>query len=83
LAAVPSPTFLERARFTLGMPGERSDRLLSKQLGHADPAITLKVYTHWLPKSGDRPDVAKLDALSESVARSLQIGARAADRRSA
>ena len=25
--SVPSPTFQERARFTLGMPGERSDRL--------------------------------------------------------
>ncbi len=23
---------------------------VSAQLGHADPAITLKVYTHWLPK---------------------------------
>jgi integrase len=45
---------------------------VSAQLGHADPAITLKVYTHWLPKAGSVPEVAKLDALSEKVARSLQ-----------
>jgi integrase len=45
---------------------------VSRQLGHADPAITLKVYTHWLPQRGSVPQVSKLDSLSEKVANRLQ-----------
>ena len=46
---------------------------VSKQLGHADKAITLRVYTHWLPDSGaEQLEAARLDALSEKVAKQLQ-----------
>ncbi len=46
---------------------------VSKQLGHAHKAITLRVYTHWLPESGaDQHEIAKLDTLAEKVAKQLQ-----------
>ncbi len=46
---------------------------VSKQLGHADKAITLRLLTHWLPESGvEQQEAAWLDALSERVARELQ-----------
>jgi hypothetical protein len=46
---------------------------VSKQLGHADEAITLRVYTHWLSDGGvDQHGAARLDALSEKVAKQLQ-----------
>jgi integrase len=46
---------------------------VSKQLGHADKAITLRVYTHWLPDSEvEQHEAARLDALSEKVAKQLQ-----------
>jgi integrase len=50
---------------------------VSKQLGHADKAITLRVYTHWLPESGvEQLEAARLDALSEKVAKQLQTRRR-------
>jgi integrase len=46
---------------------------VSKQLGHADKAITLRVYTHWLPDSDvEQHEAARLDLLSEKVAKQLQ-----------
>ena len=50
---------------------------VSKQLGHADKAITLRVYTHWLPDAGvEQIEAARLDALSEKVANQLQTRRR-------
>jgi integrase len=46
---------------------------VSKQFGHADEAITLRVYTHLLSDGGvDQHAAARLDALSEKVAKQLQ-----------
>jgi len=46
---------------------------VTKQLGHADKAITLRVYTHWLPDTDvEQHEAARLDALSEKVAKQLQ-----------
>jgi integrase len=46
---------------------------VSKQLGYADKAITLRVYPHWLPDSDvEQHEAARLDALSEKVAKQLQ-----------
>lgn len=46
---------------------------VSKQLGHADKAITLRVYTHWLPDTGaEQHEAERLDLLSEKVAKQLQ-----------
>jgi integrase len=51
---------------------------VSKQLGHADKAITLRVYTHWLPDSEvEQHEAARLDALSEKVAKQLQTRQKA------
>ena len=47
---------------------------VSKQLGHADKAITLRVYTHWLPDTGtEQHEAARLDLLSEKVASSCKL----------
>lgn len=51
---------------------------VSKQLGHADKAITLRVYTHWFPDSGvEQHEAARLDLLSEKVAKQLQTRRKA------
>jgi hypothetical protein len=35
--------------------------LRSQQLGHRDPSITLRVYSHWLPDTTTRKGVEQLD----------------------
>jgi len=37
---------------------------VSQQLGHADPAITMKIYAKWIPKAGQREAMNKLPSLS-------------------
>jgi len=55
------------------MPGGSVCRYVSKQLGHADKAITLRVYTHWLPDDDiEQHEAARLDLLAEKVAKRLQ-----------
>ena len=34
---------------------------VSRQLGHRDSAITLRVYAHWLPETGEEKGVDRLD----------------------
>jgi hypothetical protein len=34
---------------------------VSKQWGHRDTAITLKIYASWVPKPDERRDVDRLD----------------------
>jgi integrase len=41
---------------------------VSRQLGHADPAITLRVYAHYLPDAA-RKDVDRLDAATDAAIR--------------
>ena len=48
---------------------------VSRQLGHRDSSITLRVYAHWLPESTAEKGVNRLDS-EESVARTLQRGRR-------
>jgi integrase len=44
---------------------------VSRQLGHKDSAITLRVYAHWLPDTTTRKGVDCLDESSPSVAQAL------------
>jgi len=37
---------------------------VSKQLGHANPGITMKIYAEWIPKDGQREAMNKLPSLS-------------------
>ncbi len=37
---------------------------VSQQLGHATPAITMKIYAKWIPKAGQREAMNKLPSLS-------------------
>ena len=55
---------------------------VSRQLGHRDSAITLRVYAHWLPETGSEKGVDRLDS-TESVASSLQRGRHRALRQTA
>ena len=41
---------------------------VSHQLGHRDPSITLRVYSHWLPDTTARKGVDRLDDTSPNVA---------------
>jgi integrase len=54
---------------------------VSRQLGHKDSAITLKVYAHWLPDTTARKGVDQLDPSMPSVAQSLHKPSRRALRR--
>jgi integrase len=42
---------------------------VSQQLGHRDPSITLRVYSHWLPDTTARKGVDRLDDTLPNVAR--------------
>jgi integrase len=44
---------------------------VSRQLGHKDSAITLRVYAHWLPEPNGRRGVDHLDDRASSVAQPL------------
>lgn len=44
---------------------------VSRQLGHKDSAITLRVYAHWLPETGARRGVDQLDEQAPAVAQAL------------
>ena len=54
---------------------------VSRQLGHKDSAITLKVYAHWLPDTTTRKGVDQLDQSIPTVAQSLHRPCRRALRR--
>ena len=41
---------------------------VSHQLGHRDPSITLRVYSHWLPDTTARKGVDRLDGTLPNVA---------------
>ena len=54
---------------------------VSRQLGHRDSAITLRVYAHWLPETGAEKGVDRLD---DAASRNLYATrARAAGERNA
>ena len=55
---------------------------VSRQLGHRDSSITLRVYAHWLPEAKAEKGVDRLDSW-DSVARKLQRGGRLAVNRKA
>jgi integrase len=40
---------------------------VANQLGHANPGITLKIYSHWIPKESQREAVNKLPSLSRQL----------------
>jgi hypothetical protein len=42
---------------------------VSQQLGHRDPSITLREYSHWLPDTTARKGVDRLDDALPTVAR--------------
>jgi integrase len=44
---------------------------VSRQMGHKDSAITLRVYAHWLPEAGARKGVDQLDGKHPAVAHPL------------
>ena len=52
---------------------------VSRQLGHRDSAITLRVYAHWLPEAGAEKGVDRLDdgatSRNLSATRALRAGA--------
>jgi integrase len=46
---------------------------VSRQLGHTDSAITLRVYAHWLPDTRNRKGVDHLDELAPPLHNRSQI----------
>ena len=52
---------------------------VSRQLGHRDSAITLRVYAHWLPETTGRKGVDRLDE-NPAVAQPLHKPTRRARR---
>ncbi len=56
---------------------------VSRQLGHKDSAITLRVYAHWLPDTTARKGVDSLDQSQPNFAHSLHTPRPKALRRSA
>ena len=40
---------------------------VSQQLGHSNPQITLKVYSHWIPDDNQREVINKLPSINERV----------------
>ena len=49
---------------------------VSQQLGHRDPSITLRVYSHWLPDTTARKGVDRLDDAWPNVAQARPDGSR-------
>ena len=47
---------------------------VSQQLGHANPAITMKIYAKWIPRDGQREAMNKLPSLSNSRAAEAVAG---------
>ena len=62
LAAPAQPFLLLRARATLALEAGRSVRWVADQLGHADPALTLRVYAHVLPSEESDLSFADFEA---------------------
>jgi integrase len=56
---------------------------VSKQLGHRDAAITLKVYAHWLPDTTAHKGVERLDEPRPAVTHALHTPASIKLRRTA
>jgi integrase len=54
---------------------------VSRQLGHKDSSITLRVYARWLPDTTTSKGVDRLDDAVPSVARSLHVPSRTVLRR--
>jgi integrase len=54
---------------------------VSRQLGHKDSSITLRVYAHWLPDAGARKGVDRLDDSTPAVAQPLHTSTRRSLRR--
>ncbi len=50
---------------------------VSQQLGHANPGITMKIYSHWIPNDNQREAMNRLPSLSnreESQAAEVVVG---------
>ncbi len=45
---------------------------VASQLGHANPGITLKIYSHWIPNESQREAVNKLPSLSRQPTEALR-----------
>jgi integrase len=55
---------------------------VSRQMGHKDSSITLRVYARWMPDPAGRKGVDSLDS-EDRVAKTLQMPASARLRRTA
>jgi len=52
---------------------------VANQLGHANPGITLKIYSHWVPNESQREAVNKLPSLSRQLSLTTgTVGGRSA-----
>ena len=40
---------------------------VSQQLGHANPQITMRIYSHWIPNKSQREAVNKLPSLQRQL----------------
>ena len=47
---------------------------VSQQLGHANPGITMKIYSHWIPNDNQREVMNRLPSLSNSQAAEAVAG---------
>ncbi len=46
---------------------------VSQQLGHANPGITMKIYSHWIPNKSQRQAVNRLPSLGRQVPLQQQV----------
>ena len=45
---------------------------VANQLGHKNPGITLKIYSHWIPKESQREAVNKLPSLTRQPTEAIR-----------
>ncbi|MDA2934714.1 site-specific integrase [Acidobacteria bacterium AH-259-D05] len=50
---------------------------VSRQLGHANPQITLRVYSHWIPEENQRDRMNMLPSINGTTSRRLEVSAQA------
>ncbi|MDA2935466.1 hypothetical protein MYX82_14185, partial [Acidobacteria bacterium AH-259-D05] len=51
---------------------------VSQQLGHANPQITMKIYSHWIPNDNQRETMNKLPSLNNgTISRRREVSAEA------
>jgi len=47
---------------------------VSQQLGHANPGITMKIYSHWIPNKSQREAMNRLPSLTTAAAHQVTAG---------